>query len=245
MPRATLSLCVARFRGVALASTSPSRRGTPRSRCRRSAGTSARACRSARCRRGSRGRSSPCVALGRPRFAAMRFDSASSSVRYACACRSSCVQVRYSFSADVLARLRRELAVADAGRAARDARGACSRRRRGCGGQRQQRIRMRPLRRRAERCSWSASRALSSRLHRLGCICCRRVGHVPGLAVAHRGYSLRISSRFSGREPRRPNTAIWSPVSSTPRSRSRPSRQAQRRLARRVARDQLRLRAPG
>src|SRR5690606_28943585 len=34
--------------------------------------------------------------------------------------------------------------------------------------------------------------------------------------------SRSISSRVNGREPRRPNTAIWPPVSSTARSRSRP-----------------------
>ena len=34
--------------------------------------------------------------------------------------------------------------------------------------------------------------------------------------------SRSISGRVKGREPRRPNTAIWPPVSSTARSRSRP-----------------------
>jgi len=48
------------------------------------------------------------------------------------------------------------------------------------------------------------------------------------LSVTHQGLpfasrnSFCISCRFSGRDPRRPKTAIWLPVSSTPRSRSKP-----------------------
>ena len=49
----------------------------------------------------------------------------------------------------------------------------------------------------------------------------RRVGHLVRHAARFRN-SRSISARVNGREPRRPNTAIWPPVSSTARSRSRP-----------------------
>ena len=62
------------------------------------------------------------------------------------------------------------------------------------------------------------------------------VGDGEGPAVGTDDRIIFISSAVKGREPMRPNTAIWWPVSSTPRSRSRPLRQRQRRRARRASR---------
>ena len=101
-------------------STSRSRRDRPRSRRRRSAGTSDRACRSARCRRDSRGRSS------RWSRSASRGSRRCASIRPARACdtparggpRASRSDTR---SARRACPARRELAVADGGGAGGDA----------------------------------------------------------------------------------------------------------------------------
>ena len=59
----------------------------------------------------------------------------------------------------------------------------------------------------------------SDRVHRVGDLSVSSTYH--GLPSSPR-YSRCISSSVNGREPRRPKTAIWLPVSSTARSRSSP-----------------------